>query len=329
MGIGAHLGLIWTALALDWALGDPACCHPVRLMGAVIGALERFLRPRFRHPWALRAAGTLVVAAVVLPAYLLPSYVLHWLEAGHFLLGWGAGALLLASTVAARSLALAARHVRHLLVQGDLDGARQAVGRLVARDTDRLSPEEVVRAAVETVAENTVDGVTAPLFYAFVGGVPLAFAYRAVNTLDSMLGYRNERYRDFGWCAAKLDDLANFLPARFTAALLCLAAGLTGLGAREAWRTVRRDARRHPSPNSGFPEAAVAGALGLRLGGVNYYSGVAERRPYLGQQRQRPAPEHISLSIRLMLLATLLAVAVGSLGIYLVSFVWLRLLPFG
>jgi adenosylcobinamide-phosphate synthase len=290
--------LIWAALAIDWALGDPACCHPVRLMGLLIAGLENLVRPR-------------------------------WLEGEHFWVGWLAGALLLSCTVAARGLAAAGRTVFLLLARGDLPGARQAVGRLVARDTDRLAPAEVARAAVETVAENTVDGVTAPLFYAFIGGVPLAVAYRAVNTLDAMVGYRNERYRDFGWCAARLDDLANFLPARLTGCLLCLAAFLLGLRAKHAWRTMRRDARRHPSPNGGFPEAAVAGALGVRLGGVNYYGGVEERRPYLGEVVEPLAPQHILLAVRLMAVAGLLGAAAGSAGLWLASVAWGRAMGAG
>lgn len=317
-----RLGLVWAAIALDWVIGDPRCCHPVRLMGLFISGLERLARACCRRPLALKVAGAVVVAVVVAAAYLLPFYFLLWLRGEGFWLAWVSEAILISSTVAARSLAIAGRAVYRLLAAGKLPAAREAVSCLVGRDTDRLSLPEVVRAAVETVAENTVDGVTAPLFYAFLGGAPLAMGYRAINTLDSMLGYRNERYRDFGWAAAKLDDLANYIPARLTGCLLCLAAFLLGLKAKRAWQTMRRDARRHPSPNGGFPEAAVAGALGIRLGGTNFYGGVEEKRPYLGEPLEPLAPRHILLGIRLMLVASALLAAVGSAASWLASIAW-------
>jgi len=312
----ARLGLVWAALALDWLLGDPAFGHPVRLLGLAIESLERLVRAVCHRPRALKVAGVVVAALVVAAAVLMPLYFLLWLRGRNFWLAWASEVMLIYSTVAARSLAAAGRQVFGLLAAGDLPRARKAVGYIVGRDTDRLSPSEVVRAAVETVAENTVDGVTAPVFYAFLGGAPLAMAYRAINTLDSMLGYRNERYRDFGWAAARLDDLANYLPARLTGGLLCLAAFLLRLRAKHAWQTMRRDARRHPSPNGGYPEAAVAGALGIRLGGVNSYGGVREFRPYLGEAEEAMEEKHILAATRLMRRTSLLALLLGSVGLW-------------
>lgn len=324
MELTARLGLVWAALALDWLLGDPAFGHPVRLLGLAIAGLERLARAVCHRPRALKVAGVVVAALVVAAVVLIPLYFLLWLRGRNFWLAWASEVVFIYSTVAARSLAAAGRQVFGLLAAGDLPRARKAVGYIVGRDTDRLSPSEVVRAAVETVAENTVDGVTAPLFYAFLGGAPLAMAYRAINTLDSMLGYRNERYRDFGWAAARLDDLANYLPARLTGGLLCLAAFLLRLRAKHAWQTMRRDARRHPSPNGGYPEAAVAGALGIRLGGTNFYGGVAEKRPYLGEPLEGLAPRHILLAVRLMVLASVLVAAAVSAGLWLASLAWSR-----
>jgi adenosylcobinamide-phosphate synthase len=285
-------------------------------MGYVIAGLERVVRRVCRRPLALRVGGGVLVALVVGGSYLLPWWLLRAVGAKYPWLAWALEAGLIAATVAARSLAEAAYEVYRCLQTGELTAAREAVAGLVARDTGHLSREEVVRATVETVAENTVDGVTAPLFYAFLGGAPLALAYRAVNTLDSMLGYRSPRYRDLGWCAAKLDDLANFLPARLTGVLICLAAAWLGLPAGRAWRIMRRDARRHPSPNGGFPEAAVAGALGIRLGGVNSYGGVREFRPYLGEAEEAMGEKHILAATRLMRRTSLLALLLGSVGLW-------------
>ncbi|MGB9887424.1 MAG: adenosylcobinamide-phosphate synthase CbiB [Moorellales bacterium] len=306
------MGIIWLAFGLDALLGDPPWGHPVRLMGYAIVGLERAVRRVCRQPFALRLGGGVLVALVVGGSYLLPWWLLRAVGGRCSWLGWVLEAGLIAATVAARSLAEAVGEVRRRLQTGELTAAREALAGLVARDTQDLTRGEIVRAAVETVAENTVDGVTAPLFYALLGGAPLAVAYRAVNTLDSMLGYRSPQYRDLGWCAAKLDDLANFLPARFTGALICLAAALVGLPAGRAWRVMCRDARRHPSPNSGFPEAAVAGALGIRLGGVNSYGGVREFRPYLGEAEEPAEERHILAAIRLMRLTTVLALGLGS-----------------
>ncbi|MGB9804334.1 cobalamin biosynthesis protein CobD/CbiB, partial [Desulfofundulus sp.] len=170
---------------------------------------------------------------------------------------------------------------------------------------------EVARASVETVAENIVDGFVSPLFYALIGGAPLAMAYRAVNTLDSMVGYRNDLYRDLGWAPARLDDVANYIPARWAGLLLVAAAWLSGRRAKEAWQAIKKDARSHPSPNSGIPEAAVAGALGIRLGGMNYYGGVPSFRAYLNESGQPPQVEHIRQAVDMLYLTAVLAVLSG------------------
>lgn len=301
-----RFGLLIGAMALDWVLGDPPLAHPVRLIGGLIAFLERGLRCFARTPWALRISGGATVVIVVALAYLVPYILIHWVRQNNHSLAWVLEVLIISLSMACRGLAAAARKVYGHLVSRDLAAARKAVREIVGRDTENLSPEEVIRAAVEAVAENTVDAVISPLFYALIGGAPLAMAYRAINTLDSMLGYRSERYRDFGWLAAKTDDLANYVPARLTGTLLCLSALLLRLDYRRAWQTMRREARRHPSPNAGFPEAAVAGALGVRLGGVNYYGGVREVRPYLGEPKENLRPSHILGAVRLMLLASLL-----------------------
>ncbi|MDR1702569.1 MAG: adenosylcobinamide-phosphate synthase CbiB, partial [Sporomusaceae bacterium] len=204
------------------------------------------------------------------------------------------------------------------------------VSYIVGRDTARLDAPEITRATVETVAENIVDGIIAPLFYAMAGSVlfsfaaadsellfsaaigstPLAFLYRAVNTMDSMLGYKNEKYRDFGMAAARVDDVFNYIPARLTGMLIVLAAFLLSYDAKGALRSILRDARKHPSPNSGFAEAGVAGALGVRLGGLNFYGGVSSFRAYMGEAKTPLRLEHIQAANRIMYVTTFLFVPV-------------------
>jgi adenosylcobinamide-phosphate synthase len=223
-------------------------------------------------------------------------------------------ALFLWSTISIRSLDRAAREILGLLRRGDLATARRRLSLIVGRDTERLGAAEITRATVETVAESISDGVIAPLFYFLLGGAPLACAYRAVNTLDSMVGYRSERYRDFGMAAARLDDVANFLPARLTALLLVGSALLLGLDWRQAWRIAWRDGARHPSPNSGYTEAAVAGALGVQLGGLNYYQGQPSLRPRLGEPATALEPGHIAGAIRMLYGAVAIFLFLAAVG---------------
>ena len=200
------------------------------------------------------------------------------------------------------------------LEEGDLPAARKAVGRIVGRDTAALTEEGVTKAAVETIAENASDGEIAPLFWMALGGAPLALCYKAVNTMDSMVGYRNERYQYFGTAAAKLDDLANWLPARLSALLFLLLAPLAGMNGKGAWKIWRRDRRKHASPNSAQTEAAMAGILGVQLAGDAYYFGELHKKPTLGDDLRPIQPEDIPRANRLMLLASgaaaLLAAAV-------------------
>ncbi|MDN5347348.1 MAG: adenosylcobinamide-phosphate synthase [Clostridia bacterium] len=308
---------------MDLAIGDPCwLLHPTQIMGWLIVRLEKLLRPLAITPRQQVLVGGILAALVVAVSW-LATYLLLALAyrlsplAGLILSAW-----LLSTTIACRGLAAAGLRVYQSLKAGRLPEARRLVGLIVGRDTGHLSAGEVARATVETVAENTSDGIIAPLFFGLIGGVPLAMAYRAVNTLDSMLGYRNERYLYFGRASARLDDAANYLPARLTGFLLCLAAALTGADFPGAWLTMCRDSRRHPSPNSGFPEAAVAGALGVRLGGTNYYQGIASFRPYIGKARRELVAEHIVQAVRLMVVATLLFVVIGGIWLWVLPWSW-------
>lgn len=277
--------LLFGALGLlaDRAFGDPQWLpHPVAGIGRIIGWLDRLLNRASLAAVVRRVLGVLTVVVTVGFVYGAAWYVLDLAARAALWMYPVASVGMIWTTLAWRGLDEAARDVHRALAETGLEEARRRVGRYVGRDTTWLSEAEVVRATVETVAENTVDALVSPLLYACVGGAPLALAYRAVNTLDSMVGYRNERYRDFGWAAARLDDVANFIPARLAAVLLLAAIRLAGLDAARAWRVMWRDARRHPSPNAGIPESLMAGALGVQLGGVNVYGGRAQERARMG-----------------------------------------------
>lgn len=302
------------AYAVDLAVGDPRwLVHPVQMIGALVAWLEGRLRPLASTPGALRLAGSVLVALVVGVTWVATAGLLYIAGRLHPALGVALHVWLFATTLAARGLGQAGLHVLRPLRAGDLSAARAALSNYVGRDTAELPADQVVRAAVETVAENCSDGLVAPLLFGLLGGAPLAMAYKAVNTMDSMLGYKNERYLYFGWAAARLDDLANWLPARLTALLLAVAAVLTGRPLGRTLRVLGRDARKHASPNSGFPEAAMAGALGVRLGGPLLRKSKLHQLPYLGEAAAPLAPEQIAQAVWLMHLTGALALALGCL----------------
>lgn len=309
-------GELLAACALDALFGDPRWLpHPVRAMGRAVEWYEAKVRNWTTTARAERIAG--LVLALGLPAI---SYAAGWwiLELAGRLHGMAeriAVVVLSYTTLAGRDLVDHARRVAQALECGTLSQARKAVGQIVGRDTERLSEAEVVRATVETVAESTCDGIIAPLFYLIIGGPPLALAYKAVNTLDSMVGHRDTRYRYFGWASARLDDIANWVPARMAALLLVCAAVFVRQPTEQAWRILRRDGRKHPSPNSGRPEAAMAGALGVRLGGTNFYDGIPSERPYLGEVVVPLSLRHIYQALHLAVGATVLAIAFGALAL--------------
>jgi adenosylcobinamide-phosphate synthase len=298
---------ILLAFILDLFLGDPSVLpHPVRWMGRAIAIGESICRRRSRHPvhGGMMLAGILVVGTwsltfgLVTVARALAPWIGFLLET-----------LLIYFCLASRSLQQAALAVAGHLRRGDLPAARRSVGHIVGRDTASLDKEGVSRAAVETVAENLVDGVLAPLFYAVIGGAPLAMAYKMVNTLDSMIGYKNERYRHFGRAAARLDDAANWLPARLSVPLVALAARFLNGRWQEVFFIALRDGRNHTSPNAGMPEAAFAGALGVRLGGPNRYQGRMVNKPWIGAEGSPVRATHIARACDLMILSGLCALA--------------------
>ncbi len=304
---------------LDGSLGDPRWLpHPVRAMGWVIQTVDEWVVRRKISDRQLVIVG--IILAVLLPglAYLLALGLINAALSIHTYVGLTVEIILGGSTIAMRDLYDHAKSVHSELLQGNLEQGRRAVGHMVGRDTDQLTEQEVVRGTVESTAESVVDGVVAPLFFLALGGVPLAMAFKAVSTLDSMVGYRRGHYRNLGWASAKLDDIANWIPARITACLMVLAGGVLGKGLSTMWqgmKILRRDAAKHPSPNSGWPEAAMAGALGVQLGGMNRYHGQPEARPILGDDVLPLLPERIQQALNLLVLTYSLAILVAVLWV--------------
>lgn len=289
---------------LDAMAGDPHWLpHPVRMMGVLIREYERHTLERLLSPWAKRVAGLGLAVGLPLSCFLITQWLIGWAEQVHEVVGVMVWVVLGSTTIAGRDLWDHAWQVYRALRKGCVVSARAAVGRLVGRDTETLSEGEIVRATVESVSENTSDGIVAPLVYLALGGPALAIAYKAINTLDSMVGYRTDRYREFGWASARADDVANWVPARVTAVAISVAASVRLGTGMASWRMCWRDARHHPSPNSGWPEAAMAGALGVQLGGCNWYDGVAEPRATLGDPITPLCHSHIPVALQVMVLA--------------------------
>jgi adenosylcobinamide-phosphate synthase len=310
----AEPAVLCAALLLDLALGDPRWLpHPVVLIGRLISAFDSLLNRITSHK---RIAGTLLLLVTAgsagTAAWLLirGSYCLHPLA------GFLASAGVSYTCLAARSLHRESALVADALAAGDIAEARRNLSYIVGRDTAGLDECEIWRALIETVAENTSDGIIAPLFWLTVTGPVGGMVYKAVSTLDSMVGYRDERYLQFGWASARMDDLLNFIPARLTALLMILAAPLAGLSPKRALSAVLRDRLKHPSPNSGHPEAAAAGALGVRLGGPASYKGIPSWKAYIGLPLAPLDERAYTGMLKLMYLTTLLMAAACIAGAF-------------
>lgn len=313
--------ICWAVLGgfvLDAIFGDPAWLpHPVVLMGKAITALEKRLRAQFPPtPQGELCGGAVLAAVLPVGTFLITALVCRLAAALHPLAGLAVQMFWCAQALAAKGLAQESRNVYKELQKQDLPAARKAVARIVGRDTQNLTAEGVTKAAVETVAENASDGVIAPLLYMLLGGAPLALTYKAVNTMDSMVGYKNEQYLNFGRTAAKLDDAANYLPSRIAALLWIAAAALTGNDAKGAWRIWRRDRRNHASPNSAQTESACAGALGVQLAGPATYFGEYYDKPTIGDAARAIEPKDILRANRMMRVASVLGL-IAATGIRL------------
>ncbi|HVN95670.1 MAG TPA: adenosylcobinamide-phosphate synthase CbiB [Syntrophorhabdaceae bacterium] len=278
------------AFFVDLAIGDPPSLpHPVRIIGKGISGMERLLKRSSAPKEQERLAGFMLALVITLTTFLcallIEKWILFALKGLFRVFGIAFLVYLTATTLATKELLNSSLLVVQAVEEGHMERAREHLSMIVGRDVDALDRDGILRAAIETVSENFSDGVIAPMFFFVLGGMPLALAYKAVNTLDSMVGYKNETYRHLGWASARLDDLCNYVPARLSAILIALAAGIyfrsrQRIGA--SFKTLYHEGRHHTSPNSGYPEAAIAGALKVRLGGPSTYNGVLVKKPYIG-----------------------------------------------
>jgi len=312
--------IVILAFALDFAFGDPQNpYHPIRLIGGCIVWGIRACKKMKTESHVLQFVMGALLSIMVTGLAFFVTWLIIW---GSYSISRWVGllveAVLCYFLIAAKALKVESMNVYHSLVAGDLQGAKNNLSMIVGRDTQSLDEQGIVKAAVETVAENLSDGVIAPLLFIFIGGAPLGMAYKAVNTLDSMIGYRNEEFEYLGKFAARLDDVVNFIPARISALLMIAGSVFAGGSVKGAVRIYARDRRNHKSPNASQTEAVCAGALGLCLGGDNYYQGALVHKPTIGDAENIPMPEHIKAVNRLMYAAAVVAIAV----LALISFIF-------
>lgn len=301
------------ALIIDLIISDPDWIpHPVVLIGRAITGLENLLRKKSDSARLEKIKGAVLVVLVISASYLISKTLLQLAGAVNIYLSYFLEILLLSLALALKGLINAGKEVYQALKADNLELARQKVDLIVGRDCAQISKKEVIRAVLETLAENTSDGITAPAFYYLLGGLPLAITYKAVNTMDSMLAYKNEKYYNFGFAAAKIDDLVNYIPARLTAFLMVTASFLLNYNYRAALKAIINDAAKHPSPNAGYPEAAAAGSLSLRFGGENYYHGKKSFRAYIGVKKKDFALEDILKLNRLIYLTVVLFISAAA-----------------
>lgn len=295
---------------LDLLFGDPYWLyHPIRVIGKIISVGEKLLRKLFPKTdrGELAAGGVLAVVTVAL-SFFISFFILKVCARIHPVLAFVVETFWIYQILAGKCLQTEAMKVYHALDENNLPKARRMISYLVGRDTKKLDSSEVIKATVETVAENTTDGVIAPILFIAIGGAPLGFAYKAVNTLDSMVGYKNDKYRMFGRISARLDDVVNFIPARISGLLMVVGAALCGYDGRGALKIFARDRKKHLSPNSAQTESACAGALGICLGGTHDYFGKPVEKPTIGDEQCAIAPVHIKDACLLMSITSVLAV---------------------
>lgn len=294
------------AFLFDLLMGDPRWLfHPVRWMGKGIETLEPVFRKKIIDP---RKAGLILALTLIFSTFAASLLVLNIVNAVSPLLGTILEVLMLYFCLSSCSLRKEALGVLEALEKHGLEPAKKRLAMIVGRDVEPLDEEGVCRAALETVAENFVDGVLSPLFWAGLGGAPLAMAYKMVNTLDSMVGYKNETYIEFGWASARIDDIANYIPSRLSVLVIAVAVYLTKGDWKKTLDTGKNEGRNHASPNAGYPEAAFAGALGVKLGGPNLYGGIMMEKPYIGKDGSGVSGGHVRQACSLLQVSTLVAV---------------------
>ena len=271
---------------LDLIIGDPQNpIHPIRIIGSLCKATEKFFRKVLKK--SLKIAGLLTWITVVLIVFLFNYFLLKGAYAINNVLGVILSSIMIYFCISTKALKVEGLKGVKYVIQDDIEGARKQLSYIVGRDTKNLDKESILKAVVETVAENMSDGVIAPLFYVGIGGAPLAFLYKAVNTMDSMFGYKNDKYIEFGYFPAKLDDVFNYIPARLSGYFIFMASFSLGLDYKNSFKIYKRDKNNHSSPNSAHPEAAVAGALNVQLGGANYYFGKLVEKPTIGDDIEK------------------------------------------
>jgi len=289
---------IIVAYFLDLLIGDPRWFpHPVKGMGNLVVYLEKWLR---RTVLNQRIAGVILAIVVVSSTYLIAFFAVYLAECVGKWTEFIVESFLIFTTFSVKDLGKETDEVYQALNMDDLELARRKLSMIVGRNTENLSRDEIIRATVETIAENSVDGVISPLFYTALGGAPLALAYKAISTLDSMVGYKDEKYLYFGWFSAKLDDVANYIPARISVLLIPIASFILKKRALGAWRSILQDGNKSPSPNAGLPEAGFAGALGIQLGGVAFYQGKRFYKPLIGEKIRQREGDDIPRATHLM-----------------------------
>lgn len=299
--------MILIGFLIDCILGDPYNFpHPVRAIGSLITRLEKFMRRKF--PDKLYLGGTLMSVIVLILSTAVPLVILVLCYHINKVLGIAVESIMDYYLIAPKCLKDESMKVYRAIEKNDTEKARKAVSMIVGRDTEKLDRDGIIRAAVETAAENTSDGVTAPIFYIMLGGAPLGFFYKAANTMDSMVGYKNEKYREFGRFSAKLDDALNFVPSRVTALLMIISSYILGYDGKSAYRVWRRDRLKHESPNSAQTESVCAGALNIRLAGDAYYFGELHKKPYIGDNIRNIENEDIKRANKLMYMTTILMI---------------------
>ncbi|MBU8790497.1 adenosylcobinamide-phosphate synthase CbiB [Oceanobacillus caeni] len=306
-----HLIAITLAILIDSIIGDPPSWpHPVKWMGSGISRMEK----KWNRGKSRKLKGIIMVFMMITVTFFITFLLVWGFYHIHVIAGILLESILISTTIARKGLKDAALEVYVPLKMGNFKEARLKLSYIVGRDTETLGEEEMVRGTVETVAENISDGVTAPLFWALIGGAPLALVYRAINTCDSMVGYKNEKYGEFGWASAKLDDVVNWIPSRLTGFLILIAHQPAHMKVTKAWEILFRDSRKHPSPNSGWLEASVAALLGVQLGGINYYKGVISNRAKMGEPIIPLHKDHIIETNKILTRTTIVFLVVLWIG---------------
>ena len=312
------IGTMVVAYILDLIIGDPySFPHPVRFIGNLIRFIETKIRDISKNSKQLKIGGFVLWIVTVGTTFLVTYLVLNLVSLSKIIYLIIAS-IILYTTLSTKCLADEAKKIYDVLKSGDIKKSRKQLSYIVGRDTTNLNEQEIIRATVETVSENTVDGIIAPMMYGFIGGPVLAMSYKAINTLDSMVGYKNDKYKDIGFASAKIDDIANFLPARITPFFMMIASFILGFNAKKSIYIAMRDRKNHKSPNCAYAEGAVAGALEIQLGGTNIYFGKEVYKPTIGDKERELEAEDIIRTNKIMYVTSFVALVVFSIITYLI-----------